>query len=224
MIDCWRIISSASRLSAHLYVIGIAHAMKVRILSDSGLQKAGKDRTSEIQKRKKWSLAAYDYDETDLSKYDLVINLEQIDPVEAVKTIAGAAAYRQFQVMTYSMKCLSDLALAAKVGGILLQSMADVKVQARDGSVVVLTKARNRQKRKKIKTIKELAGTAGGVRYVEVHVVKNVSGRDFPELFLKSMNPYASIGPHYNSYENISRIGLLRRTGNEKIIGSPVAG
>ena len=178
-----------SGLAAHLYVIGVSHAMKVRVLSGrsrgimgstekrgGSSQETGKNRAGELQKRKKWSLAAYDYDETDLSRYDLVINLDQIDPAEAVKTISGAAEYRKFQVMTYSKKCLSDLALAAKVDEILLKSMADVKVQARDGSVVVLTKAGNRQRRKKIETIKELAGNVEGVRYVEVHVQKNILG------------------------------------------------
>jgi cytidylate kinase len=176
-------------LAAHLYVNDVSHAMKVRVLSGNrqgiqmvaekngiSLQKAEKWRADVLQLRKKWSLAAYNYDETDLTRYDLVINLEQIDPAEAVKTIIGAAEYRKFQVMTYSMKCLSDLALAAKVNSVLLQSMADVRVQARDGSVVVLTKASNRQKSKKIETIKSLAGGVEGVSYVEVHVKKNILG------------------------------------------------
>lgn len=176
-------------LAAHLYVTDVSHAMKVRVLSGNrqgiqaiaekkgiSLQKAEKWRAGELLQRKKWSETAYNYDETDLTRYDLVINLDQIDPAEAVKTINGAAEYRKFQVMTYSMKCLSDLALAAKVNSALLQSMADVRVQARDGSVVILTRASNRQKRKKIETIKELAGGIEGVSYVEVHVKKNILG------------------------------------------------
>jgi cytidylate kinase len=176
-------------LAAHLYVNDVSHAMKVRILSGNrqgiqtvaekrgiSLQKAEKWRANELLQRKKWSLAAYTCDETDLTRYDLVINLDQIDPAEAVKTITGAAEYRKFQVMTYSMKCLSDLALAAKVHATLLKSMADIRVQARDGSVVVLTRASSRQKRKKIETIKELAGSVDGVSYVEVHVKKNILG------------------------------------------------
>jgi len=176
-------------LAAHLYVTDVSHAMKVRVLSGNrqgiqtvaekrgiSLQKAEKWLASELMQQKKWSLAAYNYDETDLTRYDLVINLDQIDPAEAVKTITGAAEYRKFQFMTYSMKCLSDLALAAKVNGALLESMEDIRVQARDGSVVVLTRASSRQKRKKIESIKELAGSVEGVSYVEVHVKKNILG------------------------------------------------
>lgn len=176
-------------LAAHLYVTGVSHALKVHVLSGSReciepiasrkeapVQKTQKHLDNELQQRKKWSLSAYNCDETDLSKYDLVINLDQIDPAEAVKTITSAIEYRKFQVMTYSMKCLSNLALAAKVNVKLLESMSDVKVEARDGSVVVLTKASNSQKRKKIATIKELAGNIEGVSYVEVHVKKNILG------------------------------------------------
>ena len=76
--------------------------------------------------------------------------------------------------MTYSIKCLSNLALAARVNARLLESMVNIKVQARDNSVVVVTKASNRQKRKKIAAIKELAGDIEGVSYVEVHVKKNI--------------------------------------------------
>jgi len=174
-------------LAAHLYVVGISHAMKIRILAgrrqklentaakrEVSPEKAAKLVAAELDKRKKWSLAAFCLDETDLSRYDMVISLDQIDPVEAVRTITGASEYRKFQVMTYSMKCLTDLAMAAKVNVALLKSMSDVKVQARDGSVVVTTRALYRQKRKKVETIKDLAGGVEGVSYVEVHVKNNV--------------------------------------------------
>ena len=180
-IVCWG-------LSAHLYVTGISHAMKIRVLSGKtgnlekivaergvSLQKAEKYREDFLSRRKKWSLSAFNYDETDLSRYDLVISLDQIDPVEAVRTITGASEYRKFQVMTYSTKCLTDLVLAAKVSAVLLKSMADVAVQAKDGAVVVSTRASNRRKREKVETIKELAGQVDGVGYVEVHVKKNLS-------------------------------------------------
>ncbi|MBF0232018.1 MAG: cytidylate kinase family protein [Desulfamplus sp.] len=182
-----------SGLAANLYVTGVSHALKVHLLSGNrecieniGVQgaqkepiikKTRKDLDNELQQRKKWSLTAYNCDETDLSKYDMVINLDQIDPAEAVKTITSAVEYRKFQVMTYSMKCLSNLALAARVNVKLLESMTDIKVEAKDGSVVVFTKASNRQKRKKIATIKELAGNVEGVGYVEVHVNKNINDK-----------------------------------------------
>ncbi|HKK91516.1 MAG TPA: cytidylate kinase family protein [Desulfobacteraceae bacterium] len=174
-------------LGAHLYVRGVSHAMKIRILSansgetgDIAAGKGGnpdkskKSRPAKLQERKKWSMAAYGCDETELSRYDLVINLDQIDPDEAVKTITDAAGFRKFQVMTYSMKCLTDLALTARVNTVLLEVMSDVKVEARDGSVVVMTRSSNRNKREKTAKIKELAGGVEGVNLVEVHVKKRI--------------------------------------------------
>lgn len=170
-------------LAANLYVTGISHAMRVRVLAGKekkitdiadqnaiSIEKAEKLSVKALVRRKKWSLAAFGSDETDLSRYDMVINLDQIDPVEAVRTITGASEYRKFQVMTYSKKCLTDLALAARVNLELLKSMTDVKVQAKDGAVIVFVRTLRRQKRKTVETIKELASRVDGVSYVEVHV------------------------------------------------------
>ncbi len=170
-------------LAAHLYVTGISHAMRVRVLAGKekkiadiadqnaiNIEKAQKWATKALENRKKWSLAAFGSDETDLSRYDMVISLDQIDPVEAVRTITGASEYRKFQVMTYSKKCLTDLALAARVNVALLKAMTDVKVQAKDGAVIVYVRTLRRQKRKTVETIKALASRVDGVSYVEVHV------------------------------------------------------
>lgn len=181
-IVCWD-------LAAHLYVLGVSHALKVRLLAgydslidklvnEKGFsrQRAQKWLKDQSRQREKWSNAAYERDETDPSLYDLVINLEQIDPEEAVKTITGAVAYRKFQPMTYSIKCLTNLSLASKVTVELLKSMTDIRVKARDGTVVVTTKALKRQKRNKAAAIKEIAGNIEGVNYVEVHVITDIFG------------------------------------------------
>ncbi len=169
-------------LAAHLYVLGISHALRVRILSDSekmakavaeengvSLQKARKILAKRQRQRVQWSQAAYGQDETDPALYDLVINLGQIDPDEAAATIAKAVGYRKFEPMTYSRKCLANLLLAAKVKTRLLETMSDIDVQSRDGRVIVTTKALRRDKQKKTLAIKELAGSVEGVNFVEVH-------------------------------------------------------
>lgn len=181
-VVCWG-------LAAHLYVVGVSHALKVRMIHTNqqrldniteqqglSLAKAKKQLDMENIRRRKWSLAAYNLDETDPSQYDLVINLDQIDLNEAVLTINGAASYRKFQPVTYSMKCLSDLALAAKVRTTLLRSMQDINVQARDGTVLVFTRAFTPKRIEKIRVIKDLAGKIDGVRCVEVHATKNLFG------------------------------------------------
>lgn len=179
-IVCWG-------LAAHLYLSGVSHALKVRILTDSEQQaqqvaenhdipikKAQKWVESEKRKREQWSMAAFDQNELDPSIYDLSINLGQIDPDEAVNSITGAVAYRKFQPMTYSIKSLAENALAAKVKAKLLVTMTDVQVEARDGRVIVTSKALKREKQKKATTIKEIAGSVEGVEFVEVHLINYV--------------------------------------------------
>ncbi len=174
-------------LAAHLYVMGVSHAMKVRILSDTEQQvqkiveankttekKARRQISNHQRKREQWSSSAFGKSEADPGMYDLVINLGQIEPDEAVRTIAGAIGYRKFQPMTYSMKSLAEGALAAKVKAKLLLSMADVRVEASDGRVKVTSKALKRERTKKAAAIKELAGTVEGVEFVEVHLINYV--------------------------------------------------
>lgn len=176
-------------LAAHLYVLGVSHALKVRIITgnearvkaimnEKGVSRARAEKilARKNRDRKNWSTAAFELDEADPSQYDLVINLDQIDPEEAAKTIIDAVGYRRFRPMTYSIKCLTNRTLAARVRSVLLKTMSDVQVKARDGTVVVTVKAMKREKRKKAAAIKELAGGIEGVNYVEVHLIKDIFG------------------------------------------------
>jgi len=179
-VVCWG-------LAAHLYVQGISHALKVRLLIDEDQQvkeiseqrkisakKAAKWLQGEMRKKEQWSQSAYGQNELDPTMYDLVINLGHIDPDEAVRTISGAVAYRKFQPMTYSIKSLAGNAMAAKVKAKLLETLNEIRVQARDGKVVVTSKALKREKQKKAAAIKEIAGQVEGVEFVEVHLINYV--------------------------------------------------
>ncbi len=177
---CWGV-------AAHLYVQGVSHAMKVRLLvnvdqeaeklaGQRGIAAArvAKSISTAIRKQEQWAQTAYSLDESESSMYDLVVNLEQIDADEAVRTITGAIAYRKFKPMTYSRKSLAEIALAAKVKTRLLESLSDIRVQARDGKVVVTSKALKRERQRKAAAIKEMAGQVEGVEFVEVHLINYV--------------------------------------------------
>jgi cytidylate kinase len=174
-------------LAAHLYVLGGSHVMKVRILMDPekmareiaskegiSVEKAYNIVKQQKELRKKWSLRAFNIDETDLSRYDLVINLSQIDDKEAVDMIAKASTYRKFQPMTYSIRCLHDRELASRVKAVLLKRFPDVRVNATNGTVVIEIKALKREKQKKTRIIKEMVGNMAGVNYVEVHIINDM--------------------------------------------------
>ena len=182
-------------LAAHLYVLGVSHVLKVRILADPEEQvrqiasqegvsreKAAKSLRRQESLRRRWSRRAYQRDETDASLYDMVISLSQIDSNEAVKTIAETARYQRFRPMTYSIKCMKDKELATRVRAALMAYYPDARVRADGTTVVVETNALKREKRKRAERIKDLAGRIPGVDYVEVHVTssarrRKVSGR-----------------------------------------------
>jgi cytidylate kinase len=170
-------------LAAHLYVLGVSHALKVRILADpaelareiSGQGDLPSERALRLvdrrrKLRQRWSLEYYQLDETDPSQYDLVISLSQIDADEAINLIVQTAHYRRFTPMTYSLKCMKDAELACRVRAGLLEAFPKVKVRAEGGTVIVETKGTRRNKLKKAAAIKGQVQHMEGVDYVEVHV------------------------------------------------------
>jgi len=174
-------------LGAHLFVLGVSHALKVRVLTEpeelilqlsldgGGTSEKSKKQIKRLEaQQRKWSLEAFDLDETDPANYDMVISLSQIDPDEAVKTIAELSGYRKFQPMTYSIKCLKDKELASRVRVALMERFPDVRVLANGSTIVVETKAIKREKQKRTEAIKTLAGGIVGVDYVEVHVANDI--------------------------------------------------
>lgn len=173
-------------LAAHLYVLGVPHVLRVRILSDvekrvtqlvsqRGISSDKARKTLERKKEasRRWSMEAFRLDETDPSQYDLVIGLSQIDQEEAVKIIKETAGYARFRAMTYSIQCMEDLALSGKVRAVLSERFPGTKVRADRGTLVIETLALKRDKEKRVKAIKAIAGEIQGVEYVEVHVIND---------------------------------------------------
>lgn len=174
-------------LAAHLYVRGVSHAFKVRVLADpselirsmmreKGVspEKAAKDTQHEQALRSRWSLDYYRVDETAPSLYDLVIDLSRMVPEEAVKIIIETSSHPKFKPMTYSVKSVNDMELASRVRVALLDHFPDIIVQADGGTVVVETTAVPREKGKKAEAIERLVRSVPGVGHVEVHVANDI--------------------------------------------------
>ena len=174
-------------LAAHLYVLGVSHVLKIRILCNKeervslmtternvGIEKVRKLIKKQEAAQKRWSLDVFGQDETNPSLYDMVINMSQIEPDEAVNAIVETVSYQKFQSMTYSIKCLKDRELSIRVRLALMEKYNDVDVTADGATVVVRTKALRREKRKKTENIRALAGQIPGVSYVEVHAGRDI--------------------------------------------------
>lgn len=176
-------------LAAHLYVMGVSHVLKVRVLSNeadrilqikaqSGVNRevAIKILEKEKKNRSQWSTELYDMDETDSSKYDLSINLNNIEIGDAIKIIDETISYRRFKTMTYSMRCIEDLALATRVRTVLIERFPDIRVSVHNGKLVVSLLSLRREKKKKTKIIREMIDGIDGIEHVEVHVFKDFFG------------------------------------------------
>lgn len=177
-------------LAAHLYVLGVSHVLRVRILSNndekirqimahsSATRKVAiKILEKEKKHRSQWSRDLYDMDETDSSRYDLSINLNNIDLNTAIRLIEETISYRRFKTMSYSLRCIEDLALAARARAILIKRFPDIRVRANNGKLIITLLTLRREKKKKTKIIKKMIGDIQGIDYVEVHVYNDFFGQ-----------------------------------------------
>lgn len=176
-------------LAAHLYLADVSHVLKVGIIADPkelvsriASEKNISEKKAEnfINKRKnqyrRTSLQVFHVDETDASRYDLVINLGQIDKKRAVNIITETVSDRKFKPVTYSLHCMEDIELENRVKAVLLEHFSDVKVRAKRGTVVVETKALKFKKEKKRNAIREIAGKLPGIVNIEIHTSSYTSG------------------------------------------------
>ncbi len=170
-------------LSAHLYVRGVSHFIRVRVLCDleararhlaeqegCSIEKALRTVKLKDRRRLQWSLEFFDLDESDPALHDMLIDLREETEEQAVQRMCDALNSRSYQPITYSIKCLEDQALAARVRVALFDRFPDLTVKARGTTVFVATKAPPRHKHKKVAAIKEAAREVPGVDYVEVHL------------------------------------------------------
>ncbi len=177
-------------LCAHLYVLGVSHVIRVRLISrgaDAGGQPAVacdadvEEDAARLQKQWRcWSLRADDQEQTYLCRYDLVVNLDAADMPQVVEKLAEAAADPKFRANTYSLNCLRDLELAARVRVRLMQQFPNVDVEANAATVVVRAKLSRRSRNRQIETIKKLVREMPGVAYVEVHPVSALLPKTTP--------------------------------------------
>jgi hypothetical protein len=187
-LEADRVVSAG--LAAHLFVQGVSHLFKVRLIADTedramilaqahGLTpaKALKRLADEDLSRQQWSLAAFGQDETAAGLYDLVINLSRVEPDQAAQIIADTVSSRKFQPMTFSLDILRDQALASRVRAELLELDPEVRVNAGKGRVWVRTLAVKRQQEKRVQALRALAQGVAGVAELEVQVLPDLIGQ-----------------------------------------------
>jgi hypothetical protein len=176
-------------VAAHLYVTGVSHVLKVRVLCDPELRSeelaarhglsAAKARAAlarEIRIRKRWSKGAYGRDETDATLYDLVVKIGQISVERACEMIAETAGDRAFRPMTYSMKRLQDLFLQSRVRAAVTERFPNAQVVVLNGDLTVRMTSLKRDRARHEAQLEELVSRVPGIGSFEVEVLEDFLG------------------------------------------------
>ena len=140
--------------AGHLLLRGLSHVMRTRIIAPPAFRLAAvqhrlkmdeDEARSYIQRmdgdRQAWTQYLYGVDWRDASLYDLVLNLERLDLLQACDIMAATARQDCLQETQESRSSIDDLALASRVQASLAVTPAtvhlEVDVTAHAGAVVV---------------------------------------------------------------------------------------
>jgi cytidylate kinase len=140
--------------AGHLLLEEINHVMRVRIIAaeasrvaavQSRLGMSEAEASAYLRKmdedRRMWTQYLYGVDWRDSSLYDLVLNLDRLDILQACDIIAATARQECFQETPESRAAIDDLALASRIQASLAMTPAtvdlEVDVTAQAGAVTV---------------------------------------------------------------------------------------
>lgn len=164
----------------------VSHVLKVHIianlesriknrmkLDNVSQDKARKAVTKEDEQLKKWVEAVYNIDVTDPNLYDLVINIGHIkgdDVEDALETIISTVKHKKFQPITYSLRCMKNVAMSCRVRATLADIDSKMQVKSDEGTVYTYTKAIKKKAQDKVLEMKQKVMRLEGVKHIEVYI------------------------------------------------------
>jgi cytidylate kinase len=170
-------------LAGHFFLKGVSHVLKVRIIANievrmkNEMEREGISEEEALnilkkddEQREKWSKYLYGINTRDPSLYDLVIHINRIDANDAVDIICHTVSLDRFKTTPESQRNINNLALAAEVKAALIDLKPDIKVSSSDGTVFVMTKARESDERHLIKDMERIVKDIPGVEDLKVRV------------------------------------------------------
>jgi len=169
-------------LAGHLFLKGVSHLLKVRIISDlfvrvnnkiehNGLseQEARSLILKDDEERRNWTRDLYGVDPWDSSLYDLVICINKFTMENAVDFICQATSLEQFKTTRASEQMMKDLSLASEVKAALIEQHFDVAVTSDYQNVIIYTKASGRNLHKLEQKVRALVHEIPSIHNIEVH-------------------------------------------------------
>lgn len=174
-------------LAAHLYVTGISHVVKVRLVAAlerriaeaAARQDVGEAAARKLvhrldKRRRRWVATLFGVDEDHPAHFDLVVDLARTDTDGAAAVIADTASQRRFRPMSYSRGQLRDFTLASKVRATLVEIDPEVVVRATDGVVHIEAKASGKDAGRAAAALRKRALAVPQVQDVEVLLINDV--------------------------------------------------
>lgn len=163
---------------SHVLKVNIIANLESRIknrmkLDNVSQDKARKALTKEDEQLKKWVEAVYITDITDPNLYDLVINIGHIkgdDIEDALETIISTVEHKKFQPMTYSLRCMKNVAMSCRVRATLADIDPKMQVKSDEGTIYIYTKAVKKKAQDKVLEMKQKVMRLEGVKHVEVYI------------------------------------------------------
>jgi cytidylate kinase len=163
---------------SHVLKVNIIANLESRIknrmkLDNVSQDKARKAVTKEDEQLKKWVEAVYNIDITDPNLYDLVINIGHIkgdDIEDALETIISTVEHKKFQPMTYSLRCMKNVAMSCRVRSTLADIDSKMQVKSDEGTVYIYTKAVKKKAQDKVLEMKQKVMKLEGVKHVEIYI------------------------------------------------------
>jgi cytidylate kinase len=163
---------------SHILKVNIIANLESRIknrmkLDNVSQDKARKAVAKEDEQLKKWVEAVYHLDVTDPNLYDLVINIGHMkddDLEDALETIITTVKHKKFQPMTYSLRCMKNVAMSCRVRATLADIDSKMQVKSDEGTVYTYTKAIKKKAQDKVLEMKQKVMRLEGVKHIEVYV------------------------------------------------------
>jgi hypothetical protein len=133
---------------------------------------------SKDEERRKWTRFLYGMDWTDASLYDLVLNLEQMTPIEACNLLCLLAESSCFQMTPETQADLDNLALASCVKANLARHPDTCELQfdiaAQAGSIFMKGNIDSPGQTRKIRSLVENIPGVGEVTLKELSLVTRI--------------------------------------------------
>jgi cytidylate kinase len=170
-------------LAGHLFLSGVSHVLKVRVLADMErrieLEMKRESITYEAAKeilehddreRRRWSKELFGIDPSDPALYHLVLHVGALAPKIAADIICSTAQGEEFQTTEGSRRALEDLLLATRIKAQLVGSDPHAEVTACDGMVNVRVRGSTLHEDTYRRDIERIAKSIAGVREVKVEL------------------------------------------------------